>query len=431
MGALKHFQSGGEVDDDPYADSDNDGDPDAAGGYANTGALTQGQAPPSDEEVQRYQQLGGALSGSPQEVTGALSRQNQSIDDAYAEKKSRLDRALSVLRASGQGQTNLPLLLAGAAMMGAPAQTFGQSVMNAANAAAPAIEKQRAEQYKRAIDEGNLDVSGADLDVQRAKEHRADWFKQQDLGERYLRYSATLKERQVAEAQRVKAEKDLADYRDRMAKASEDRVKQAEDARAAAQEKAKAFNKWIGTDPESNLPIFQNDLGQTKIGDAPINAKPGAGGRGGGKTVTDRYIDIYYENHKNEVESGQKTKAQVMQDAADYAKGSKVMTPQQALREGYITARAQLANTFPPASSDVIDARAHEVAKMFMQTGQPTPAAQQPAAQPPPLGARLQNAPLQQSLPPQAAAALKEGVISHFGNGQSWTLQGGKPVRLK
>lgn len=36
-----------------------------------------------------------------------------------------------------------------------------------------------------------------------------------------------------------------------------------------------------------------------------------------------------------------------------------------------------------------------------------------------------------QTLPPQAAASLKEGAQTTFGNGQVWTLQGGNPVRVK
>lgn len=35
------------------------------------------------------------------------------------------------------------------------------------------------------------------------------------------------------------------------------------------------------------------------------------------------------------------------------------------------------------------------------------------------------------SIPPQAAAQLQEGVIHTFGNGQQWTKQNGKPVRVK
>jgi hypothetical protein len=34
-------------------------------------------------------------------------------------------------------------------------------------------------------------------------------------------------------------------------------------------------------------------------------------------------------------------------------------------------------------------------------------------------------------LPPAARAKLKEGVVTTFGNGQSWTLQNGKPVRMQ
>lgn len=33
-------------------------------------------------------------------------------------------------------------------------------------------------------------------------------------------------------------------------------------------------------------------------------------------------------------------------------------------------------------------------------------------------------------LPPQALAALKEGTITKFGNGQSWTMKGGQPVQV-
>lgn len=35
------------------------------------------------------------------------------------------------------------------------------------------------------------------------------------------------------------------------------------------------------------------------------------------------------------------------------------------------------------------------------------------------------------TLPPEAVSKLKEGVITTFGNGQDWTLQGGQPKRVK
>jgi len=34
------------------------------------------------------------------------------------------------------------------------------------------------------------------------------------------------------------------------------------------------------------------------------------------------------------------------------------------------------------------------------------------------------------TIPPAAASQLKDGVITHFGNGQSWTLKDGKPVQV-
>lgn len=39
--------------------------------------------------------------------------------------------------------------------------------------------------------------------------------------------------------------------------------------------------------------------------------------------------------------------------------------------------------------------------------------------------------PQQESLPQQAASALKEGHVTTFGNGQSWTIQDGRTVRVK
>jgi hypothetical protein len=50
--------------------------------------------------------------------------------------------------------------------------------------------------------------------------------------------------------------------------------------------------------------------------------------------------------------------------------------------------------------------------------GKPKPTVGLPAAEP-------------GSLPPQAIASLKEGQVTHFKNGQSWTLQNGNPVRTK
>jgi hypothetical protein len=35
------------------------------------------------------------------------------------------------------------------------------------------------------------------------------------------------------------------------------------------------------------------------------------------------------------------------------------------------------------------------------------------------------------ALPAQARSALKEGVVTTFGNGQRWTLQAGKPERVQ
>lgn len=40
-------------------------------------------------------------------------------------------------------------------------------------------------------------------------------------------------------------------------------------------------------------------------------------------------------------------------------------------------------------------------------------------------------APAVPALPPQAVAALKEGHVTKFGNGQQWTLRGGKPVQVQ
>jgi len=42
-----------------------------------------------------------------------------------------------------------------------------------------------------------------------------------------------------------------------------------------------------------------------------------------------------------------------------------------------------------------------------------------------------QQPPQQEGLPQQAAAQLKEGATTTFGNGQTWTLQNGQPVRVK
>lgn len=69
---------------------------------------------------------------------------------------------------------------------------------------------------------------------------------------------------------------------------------------------------------------------------------------------------------------------------------------------------------------------------------QPAPAGQ-PAPTPAPGGSnKVQDlvgkpapAPQAQQLPPQAAARLKEGAVTRFGNGQSWTLQNGQPVQVQ
>lgn len=60
-------------------------------------------------------------------------------------------------------------------------------------------------------------------------------------------------------------------------------------------------------------------------------------------------------------------------------------------------------------------------------------AARQPT-EPPPQPADFRDVSVKvdsTGLPPQAASRLREGVETTFGNGQTWSLQGGKPVRIK
>lgn len=69
-------------------------------------------------------------------------------------------------------------------------------------------------------------------------------------------------------------------------------------------------------------------------------------------------------------------------------------------------------------------------------TDQPAPApapgggnkVQDLVGKPTPMAAPASRA---QQLPPQAAARLKEGAVTRFGNGQSWTLQNGQPVQVQ
>lgn len=69
-----------------------------------------------------------------------------------------------------------------------------------------------------------------------------------------------------------------------------------------------------------------------------------------------------------------------------------------------------------------LDTDAHNAYRNYLASVGQRPAQQ--AAKPKP------NA-VQQTLPPHAAASLKEGVHTTFGNGQVWTLQNGQPVRVK
>lgn len=62
----------------------------------------------------------------------------------------------------------------------------------------------------------------------------------------------------------------------------------------------------------------------------------------------------------------------------------------------------------------------------FLALTQPGGAAPAPAA--PAAAAPAAATP---ALPPEAAKQLKQGVVTTFGNGQKWTLQGGKPVQVK
>ena len=355
---------GVDYDEDGYGD-DYDEQPvydDAYGSgpeYDQVGPLSGG---PSNDEIDRYNSIGQALSGTPEEISGALSQQRQSIDAGYAQKQAALARAMAILRASGQGQSNLPMMLAGAALMG-PQWSFGEGVQNAVNAAAPAIRQQRQDDLQRAMDMGRLDVESAGLDIDRARANQEQWLKRQDLGERYLRYSTALRDKQAQIADAKARQASLDEYRKNL-------IADREAARVAREkadkEKAARFDKYVGTDPETGNPVWANDLGQTKIGDKPINAKPSARSGAGGGGRTQYIVELYTRNHQSDIDAGIKTKEQVQQEALDIATGKKTMTPQQALSEGYKQARAELLKRFPPPSSDEIDARAHEIAQDFM-----------------------------------------------------------------
>ena len=142
------------------------------------------------------------------------------------------------------------------------------------------------------------------------------------------------------------------------------------------------------------------------------------------------------ENVANINQAGNLEKAQVMARAAaerqlqaQYSKQQLEQMKQTGMYQRMVAAEEQkfmraITIADPKAVRD--PARMQQDMKTYRPVApQPGPQAQSPQMQAP-------QAPMQAAqLPPSAVAALKEGQVTTFRNGQKWTLQGGKPSRVQ
>jgi hypothetical protein len=102
---------------------------------------------------------------------GALNTYQTQEHAALAAKKQKINDAIDLLSRSGSnapGAVNLPMLMAGSAML-QPSYGFAQSLGNAGAAAGQAIGQQRQIDRENAVAMGNLGIEGANVDVQGAQ----------------------------------------------------------------------------------------------------------------------------------------------------------------------------------------------------------------------------------------------------------------------
>lgn len=181
-------------------------DPGAGALARGSAALTRKDLEPGPD-VQNLRAYGAAYQmGSPEEVKGALSRQDLLRDQSAQQKMAAIQRAMSILQASGQHDVNLPALAAAGALMG-PTRTgsFGESLSNAVGSAVPQIQRQREIERANALATGQLGIEGADVGIQQSKEQQQDLIQRAGIGERFEQAAGQAYVRQVLSADRLQA----------------------------------------------------------------------------------------------------------------------------------------------------------------------------------------------------------------------------------
>lgn len=425
------------------------------------GALSGSESP---ESIQGLYDFGKGLAGDPEQVKGALSRQEAQYDAAAQEKANRINQAMSILQAAGQDQHNIPMR-AWLANIGGPRQTpwASESYTSAMNAETQALQQRQQQQRGDALALGRLGIEGADVGLERARS-----------GQTFLDKRLQMGRQAMSDAIQRQAYRDRTQQLDRAAQSRAAAQVDAAEARAGATVSA--------ADIRANA---QRDVAEINSG-SRVKAAEISAQRGRFKfemNTADGRAGMWTDTHTGEVKYGPPgaakagaTSSGTMQliealraearsqgreltyaDALQITKRSPNTSDTANLR------REALALTAAKADFDYFSDPEETLAKWRKQYGLGAPGA--PAASAPgsaaptaptgaaagtgPAGLASQQPPytpsaqtplkpgaksLPQSvtaLPKEAAAQLKEGVQTKFGNGQTWTLKSGKPVRLK
>lgn len=290
----RRFADGGDVTVSPY--SGNEAQPltldEGGAGNGALGALLAANAPaplPAPAVAAAPPASGGALSSGaandlpeppmPPPSSGALSQQPQQADDQAA----AIQRAMMVMDIANGGRngSNLPMLAAAGAML-RPTRTggFAESLGNAFDAGAGAIQAQRALQENALLRAQQMEMNDqwrkAMIDVRNRHEDS---------------YAINAQARAAMDSSR-------ASYLQ---------------GKAALEQSTHGRWTYAGVDPKTNLPIMLNTVdGTTRLGDRPIGMKPGETARAQGtadveagrsQRAADRnqttFIDSYMNSHPN------------------------------------------------------------------------------------------------------------------------------------
>ena len=179
---------------------------------------------------------------------------------------------------------------------------------------------------------------------------------------------------------------------------------------------AARINKEAGATADRQIAALAADLKRQNpdMSPAEINAR-----------ATKEFLNLsgrYPGNVKEDI--AQQTLDMKKVDAAEKVWKSAMMDPKDPIFK-----QIKQLNAADPTGAAAKDYKKRWVAEQAGGAGSSIPA---PTDQPPPVntGMPSRGGP-QVSLPPAALSALKEGIVTDFANGQSWTIQNGKPVRVK